>query len=258
MFSMKRKVKVKVETTVEIDVDLLDTFNCLKWGIKEKLGIPLEHQQLKLAYRVDDPGYEYFTVEEWFCRYTGRPFDHTKLIDIQKPKWAELEVTMTERKPKTIRIVVETPEGEELKLEVTDEKTPSCVMTMIDGTEAPNHTHQLLMPDGVTLLKYDTLFEQKVKDGTRLKLVKPNLGQMAIFVKFMTGKTVALNVEGNFKPDRVKSLILTKEGILPQHQHFIFEDCLLLHDSIYTLSDYGVKSGSVLHLALDKCYCCRP
>ena len=55
---------------------------------------------------------------------------------------------MTERKPKTIRIVVETPEGEELKLEVTDEKTPSCVMTMIDGTEAPNHTHQLLMPDG--------------------------------------------------------------------------------------------------------------
>ena len=26
-----------------------------------------------------------FFFIEWFCRYTGRPFDHTKLIDIQKP-----------------------------------------------------------------------------------------------------------------------------------------------------------------------------
>lgn len=60
---MKRKVKVKVETTVEIDVDLLDTFNDLKWRIKRKLGIPPKHQQLRLAYRVDDPGYEYSTVE---------------------------------------------------------------------------------------------------------------------------------------------------------------------------------------------------
>lgn len=75
----------------------------------------------------------------------------------------------------------------------------------------------------MTLLKYDTLFEQKVKDGTRLKLVEPNLGQMTIFVKFMTGKTVALNVEGNFKLDRVKSLIAIKEEIRSKHQHFIFE-----------------------------------
>lgn len=149
-----------------------------------------------------------------------------------------------------MRIHVKTPSaGKMTALEVGLEDTIENVKKKILQKERIPVQCQNLFYAGKELKDYRSLKDYNIQRGSTLVLTRESMGDMSIFVKMLTGKTITLNVEPETSIAEVKAEIQRRRGVPRGKQRLDFGVHELKEHRM--LLEYKIQEESTLYLRVD-------
>ena len=211
------------------------TVEQLKELVAERGDIPAELQELYFARQPLDN-------ERTLRSYTIEN-NHMLHVDVIQPPMLKLSVRF--------------PDGSEQDLEETANQTIAAVKREIEAKYSIPQSQQQLFFQGIELDNPSQLRQCGVSDGSVLDLsssrprastAEGNGGEMHLFVKTLTGKTVTIVIRSSDTILDVKKAIMEKEGVALAFQCLICAGKQL--DNNMSIQDCGIQHQSVLHLVL--------
>ena len=147
-----------------------------------------------------------------------------------------------------ILIFIKRPTHKIFNLDISSYETILNIKKIVESKDNIPIKNQKIKYNGIELDDNKIINDYKIETQSTLEVIFKNDGGYQIFCKFLTGKTITIEVEPYYTIENLKEIVYDKENIPLSGQRIVFNGKLL--ENHRTVADYNIKKGSIIHFTL--------